>query len=121
MYNNDYMYAIERSDEYLAHYGVRGMRWGVRKAREMGGARGAARLSKQYAKAQKKLAKLENEHIAALTGEGFPWNLPLPYSTGLSGSDESSALDIYPVMSFIVPVGEELSKTQKPTSEVVDS
>jgi len=59
MYNNDYMYAIERSDDYLAHYGVRGMRWGVRKAREMGGARGAALLSKQYAKAQKKLAKLE--------------------------------------------------------------
>ena len=59
MYNNDYMYAIERNDEYLAHYGIRGMKWGVRKAREMGGAKGAARLSKQYAKASKKLAKLE--------------------------------------------------------------
>lgn len=61
MYNNDYMYAIERSDEYLAHYGVRGMKWGVRKAREMGGARGAKLLSRQYAKASKKLAKLEKQ------------------------------------------------------------
>lgn len=51
-------YAVERSPEYLAHYGVRGMKWGVRKAREMGGARGAKRLSRQYAKAQKKLSKL---------------------------------------------------------------
>lgn len=59
MYENDYMYAIERNSDYLAHYGVRGMKWGVRKAREMGGSRGAARLSKQYAKASKKLAKLE--------------------------------------------------------------
>ena len=56
MYQNDYMYAIERSDEYLAHYGVRGMRWGVRKAIASGN---SARLGKQYAKAQKKLAKLE--------------------------------------------------------------
>lgn len=56
MYNNDYMYAIERNDDYLAHYGIRGMKWGVRKAIESGNAR---KLSRQYAKAQKKLAKLE--------------------------------------------------------------
>lgn len=65
MYNNDYMYAIERSDEYLAHYGVRGMKWGVRKARAMGGAKGAKRLSRQYAKASKKLAKLEKAALNA--------------------------------------------------------
>lgn len=62
MYNDDYMYAIERSDEYLAHYGIRGMKWGVRKARERGNAAG---LSRQYAKAQKKLAKLENRAAKA--------------------------------------------------------
>lgn len=56
MYNNEYMYAIERSDEYLAHYGVRGMKWGVRRALKSGN---SARLGRQYAKAQKKLAKLE--------------------------------------------------------------
>lgn len=62
MYNDNYMYAIERSDEYLAHYGIRGMKWGVRKARERGNAAG---LSKQYAKAQKKLSKLENRAAKA--------------------------------------------------------
>ena len=54
------------------------MKWGVRKAREMGGARGAKRLSRQYAKAQKKLAKLEKRAAnsgkyarrAALMGAG---------------------------------------------------
>ena len=75
MYNSDYMYAIERNDEYLAHYGVRGMRWGVRKAIESGN---SARLSRQYAKASKKLAKLEKRasnskkyaRRAALMGAG---------------------------------------------------
>lgn len=54
--NNDYMYGVERNDEYLAHYGIRGMKWGVRKAIARGD---SARLGRQYAKAQKKLAKLE--------------------------------------------------------------
>lgn len=54
--NNDYMYAIERNPDYLAHYGIRGMKWGVRKAIQSGN---SAKLGRQYAKAQKKLAKLE--------------------------------------------------------------
>ena len=48
-------YAVERSPEYLAHYGVRGMKWGVRKAIKRGD---NARLSKAYQKAVKKLGKL---------------------------------------------------------------
>ena len=75
MCNNDYMYAVERNGEYLAHYGVRGMKWGVRKAIQSGN---SARLSRQYAKAQKKLAKLEKQagktkkyaRRAALMGAG---------------------------------------------------
>ena len=55
MSNNEFMYAVERSDEYLAHYGIRGMKWGVRRAIKSGN---SARLGRQYAKAQKKLAKL---------------------------------------------------------------
>ena len=58
MCNEDYMYAVDRSDEYLAHYGIKGMRWGVRRALASGNER---RLAKHYAKAQKKLAKLKKQ------------------------------------------------------------
>lgn len=52
-------YAVERSSEYLAHYGVRGMRWGVRKAMSKHSiAARDALMKKQYSKASKKLAKL---------------------------------------------------------------
>lgn len=75
MYENDYMYAIERNPDYLAHYGIRGMKWGVRKAIQSGN---SAKLGRQYAKAQKKLAKLEKRAAnsgkyarrAALMGAG---------------------------------------------------
>lgn len=75
MSNNEFMYAVERSDEYLAHYGILGMKWGVRRAIKSGN---SARLGKQYAKAQKKLAKLEKQagkskkyaRRAALMGAG---------------------------------------------------
>ena len=51
-------YAVVRSTDHLAHYGVKGMQWGVRKALHEGGARGERRLARQYKKAAKKLAKL---------------------------------------------------------------
>lgn len=53
--SNNYMYAIDRSDEYLAHYGIKGMKWGVRKAVESGNARS---LDRHFRKAQRKLARL---------------------------------------------------------------
>ena len=49
-------YGVERSSEYLEHYGIKGMRWGVRKAIERGNERA---LSRQYRKAARKLARLE--------------------------------------------------------------
>lgn len=48
-------YAVVRSADHLAHYGVKGMKWGVRKA-IMSGNRNA--LSRQYNKAARKLEKL---------------------------------------------------------------
>lgn len=53
-------YAMIRSTDHLAHYGIKGMKWGVRKAKAKGvaTARGQRAMRKQYVKAQKKLAKL---------------------------------------------------------------
>ena len=57
MSNEYYGVSSTPTEDFLAHYGVRGMKWGVRKAIRTGNSQ---RLSRQYAKAQKKLAKLEN-------------------------------------------------------------
>lgn len=44
-------YAVERSPEYLAHYGIKGMRWGVRRALEKGNMQ---KLASHYARAIRK-------------------------------------------------------------------
>ena len=46
------------SSDFLAHYGVKGMRWGVRKAIESGNTK---RLERHYTKANKKLASLKKK------------------------------------------------------------
>lgn len=51
-------YAIIRSGEYLSHYGIKGMRWRVRKAIKRGNKRAYQR---QYRKATKKLKKFEKQ------------------------------------------------------------
>ena len=55
-YNEYYGLATTPNDDYLAHYGVKGMKWGVRKAIASGN---SARLGRQYRKAARKLARLE--------------------------------------------------------------
>ena len=50
-------YAVQRSTDHLAHYGVKGMKWGVRKALIKGNARS---LDRQFRKAARKLKKLQN-------------------------------------------------------------
>ena len=55
--NNEYYGTVTTpTDDFLAHYGVRGMKWGVRKAMHKGTDRAWA---KAYKKANKKLKKLE--------------------------------------------------------------
>ena len=49
-------YGVQRSEEYLAHYGILGMKWGVRKARQQGN---SVPKSFGYRRAERKLAKLE--------------------------------------------------------------
>lgn len=51
-------YGVQRSEEYLAHYGIKGMKWGVQKAKAMGD---SYALNKQYIKASKKLEKLNKK------------------------------------------------------------
>ncbi|MDT3387315.1 MAG: hypothetical protein LIR46_06070 [Bacteroidota bacterium] len=53
--NEYYGIASTPTDDFLAHYGVKGMRWGVRKSIEKGN---DAALERHYHRAQKKLVKL---------------------------------------------------------------
>ena len=55
MANEYYGAPTTPTSDYLAHYGVKGMKWGVRRAIEKGNTKALAR---QYKKAAKKLAKL---------------------------------------------------------------
>ena len=50
-------YAVVRSTDHLAHYGVKGMKWGVRKAIARGNQKA---LDRHFRKAAKKLAKLQD-------------------------------------------------------------
>ena len=50
-------YGVTRSEEYIAHYGIKGMRWGVKKAKA---ARNDTALSKHFKKASAKLDKLND-------------------------------------------------------------
>lgn len=67
MINEYYGAPTTPTSDFLAHYGVRGMKWGVRKALASGGSRGERRLGRQFAKASKKLAKLEKRASSGKT------------------------------------------------------
>lgn len=51
-------YGVERSSEYLNHYGVKGMKWRVRRALKKGS---SSAYNKQYRKAAKHLKRLEKQ------------------------------------------------------------
>ena len=53
-------YAVIRSTDHLAHYGVKGMKWGVRKAIISGNQK---MLDKHFRKAAKKLARLQDKAL----------------------------------------------------------
>ena len=60
MTNEYYGVASTPTETYLAHYGIKGMKWGVRKARAVTNLdRQGRMMDRQYRKAAKKLAKLE--------------------------------------------------------------
>lgn len=51
-------YGVQRSSEYLAHYGVKGMRWGVRRAKEQ---HNEYALDRHWRKANRKLERLNRK------------------------------------------------------------
>lgn len=53
-------YAVTRSNNHLAHYGIKGMKWGVRKAIALGDSK---KLNKEFNKAAKKLSKLQDKAL----------------------------------------------------------
>lgn len=106
MYNNEYMYAIERSDEYLAHYGIRGMKWGVRKAKAKGNAK---MLGRQYGKAMRKLAKLEKR---AKKAENYK-KRAIAYGVGAATAGGLAAAGTHGVGNAINAVGKYGGKAMK--------
>lgn len=55
-------YAVQRTGDELRHYGIKGMKWGVRKAlNTKSSGRAARKLRKQYLKAENKLRKLSDK------------------------------------------------------------
>ena len=80
-------YAIERSGEYLCHYGIKGMRWRVRKAIRKGDERAYKR---QYRKATKHLEKLEKQ---AANGAKYA-KRAVKKGVGLAGSLGTVAMGI---------------------------
>lgn len=56
MQNEYYGVASTPTEDYLAHYGVKGMKWGVRRA--LSSKHADRKLARQYRKASKKLEKL---------------------------------------------------------------
>lgn len=53
-------YAVIRSTDHLAHYGIKGMKWGVRKAIALGDSK---KLNKEFNRAAKKLSKLQDKAL----------------------------------------------------------
>lgn len=70
---NEYYAVIRSTDDHLAHYGIKGMRWGVRKAIAKGNSKA---LDRHFRKAARKLAKLQDiglnrgKYVAKAAGYG---------------------------------------------------
>lgn len=65
---NEYYGVSTPTDDFLAHYGVKGMKWGIRRALRSGN---PEKLKKQYMKATKKLAKLSLKANNAVNEEKY--------------------------------------------------
>ena len=118
-------YGVERSDDYLAHYGIKGMRWGVRRALARGDNKALAR---QHKKAAKKLAKLEarantNNQLAKAkkwdkisSGARAAGRVGLGIAaagTAYSGLPGNTALSYAPIKNFLTNRANNWNERQK--------
>lgn len=81
--NNEYYGAASTpTEDFFAHYGVRGMKWGVTKALHKGTDKA---LKKEYAKAQKKLSKLKDEADISKQKTEIKYHGKKALTSGLAG------------------------------------
>ena len=85
MANEYYGVSSTPTSDYLAHYGVRGMKWGVRKSLSKGRAASELALSRQYRKAQKKLDKLNKRADVNLQAKRAKRNGAIAGASGALG------------------------------------
>ena len=103
MDNEYYGVASTPMDDYLAHYGIRGMKWGVRKALKSGNDRA---LRRQRIKAEKKLAKLEK---LGANGKKFA-KRAAAYGAGAAVAGAAAGLGTDKIGAGIKTVGTALGK-----------
>lgn len=82
-------YAVQRSPEYLMHYGVKGMRWGVRRAINRGDQKA---LEKHYKKAARKLLKLSRQTNRELMKREYEQAKTNMIGSGLSSAALSASV-----------------------------
>ncbi len=96
-------YAVQRSDNYLMHYGIKGMRWGVRRALESGSDRALRRV---YKKATRKMKKLER---LGLNGKKYAARAAL-YGTGAAAATGIALTGTKGASTALKWTGEKISK-----------
>ena len=100
-------YAVERSQEYLAHYGIKGMRWGVQKAKYKGNKKALAR---HYSKALKKIQKYKDKMNVNKQKEAYNYhhgkfNRSALATSALSGAGVGGLLSALAMDNHKVPSG----------------
>lgn len=99
-------YAVERSTDHLAHYGVKGMRWGVRRALATGNSKA---LDRHYRKAAKKLAKLQD---IGLNSKKYAAK-SAAYGAAAAGTGTLAVGGTKMLGNLVTPVGKYLSNATK--------
>lgn len=75
-------YGVSPSSDFFAHYGVKGMKWGVRKAIAN---KDSKALSKQYSKALKKAKKLNTKASVSKSQQEYKGRMSDAAAAGLTG------------------------------------